>query len=160
LLSEIENYLYRMDDLRAQIEKLVAQVKPVDLNWRPFGADGEQTSNSVAVLTAHICGAEHHWIGEIIGGKDPTRDRQAEFATKTSNHSELFHLLHQNSQETREILSALTSQDLDGNRVVEAEEVPVRWAILHVIEHTALHLGHLQLTYQMLSGGTPNPSPF
>lgn len=160
MLSELDNYLQRMDDLRSQIENLAAQVDQEHLDWRPFEADEEEISNSVAVLVAHICGAEHYWIAEVIGGKAPTRDRQAEFATQASTHQSLFHLLHQNSIETGEILSRLTPQDLDGERVVEGKVVPVRWAILHVIDHTALHLGHLQMTYQMLTGGTPNPSPF
>ena len=37
--------------------------------------------------------------------------------------------------------------------------VPVRWAILHVIDHTALHLGHMQITYQLWMGGQRGPSP-
>jgi hypothetical protein len=37
--------------------------------------------------------------------------------------------------------------------------IPVRWCILHVIDHTALHLGHMQLTYQLWMGGQPGPSP-
>lgn len=159
MLPEIENTMQRMDDLRDQIGKLAVQVGQDNLNWQPFEANGEQTSNSMAVLVAHVCGAEHFWIAEVIGGKPPTRDRQAEFATKTGSHTVLFHLLHQNSIETREILSELSSQDLDGYRMVEGKKVPVRWAILHIIDHTALHLGHMQMTCQMLNGGTPVSSP-
>lgn len=159
LLTEIENYLQRMDDLRNQIEVLAAKVKPDDLNWRPFISEGEEVSNSFAVLVAHVCGAEHFWIAEIIGGRPPTRDRKAEFAIQTDSHTDLFNLLHQNSKETREILSALTPEDLDGSRLVDGKSVPVRWAILHVVDHTSLHLGHMQMTYQILSGGKANPSP-
>lgn len=159
MLTEIENYLQRMDDLRGQIEKLVANVKPDDLNWRPFISEGEEISNSIAVLVAHVCGAEHFWIAEIIGGQPPTRDRKAELATKTNSHTDLFNLLHQNTKETREVLLVLTPKDLDGSRMVDEKAVPVRWAILHVIDHTSLHLGHMQMTYQMLTGGKANPSP-
>jgi len=58
LLSEIDNYLQRLDDLRDQIKTLVEMVKPGDLDWQPFPGDGEQTSNSLAALVAHCCGRE------------------------------------------------------------------------------------------------------
>jgi uncharacterized damage-inducible protein DinB len=158
LLPEIDNYLQRLDDLRGQINNLIAMVTPEQLNWRPFEAAGEQT-NSLAVLTAHTCGAEHFWIGEVIGRKPPTRDRQAEFSATAGSHSELFNLLRQTSDETRSILTALSADDLDSIRRVEEREVPVRWAVLHVVDHTALHLGHMQLTFQLLSGGKTFSAP-
>ncbi|HJW84059.1 MAG TPA: hypothetical protein VJ754_07125, partial [Anaerolineae bacterium] len=49
--------------------------------------------------------------------------------------------------------------DLDGAREVEGRSVPVRWSILHIIDHTALHLGHMQITYQLWMGGLSKPSP-
>ncbi len=148
-----------MDDLRGQIENLITRVKPDDLNWRPFVSNDAEISNSFTVLVTHVCGAEHYWIAEIIGGKPPSRDRNAEFAAKTDHHDVLIDLLHRTSRETKEILSALRSKDLAGLRMVNGKEVPVRWAILHVIDHTSLHLGHLQMTYQILTGGKANPSP-
>jgi len=158
LLPELQNYLNRLEDLRNQIKELISATAPEQLNWRPLETGGEQT-NSLAVLVAHTCGAEHYWIGEVIGGKPPTRDRQAEFNTRSNSHSELFHFLHQNSIETREILTALPADGLETSRLVEAVEVPVRWALLHCVDHTALHLGHMQMTFQLLNGGTPHPAP-
>ncbi|MHB0922370.1 MAG: hypothetical protein ACYC3H_00190 [Bellilinea sp.] len=108
MLSEIDQTMQRMDDLSAQDENWVAQVEPDSPNRRRFGSNGEQTSYSIAVSGAHFCGAEHVVSDEILEGKVPSRDPQAEFAMITSKHNELFHLLHQNSKETREILSSLT----------------------------------------------------
>jgi len=107
LLSEIDRTMQRMDDLSAWNENWAAQVEPDSPYGRPFGLDGEQTSNSIAMSGAHLCGAEQILIGEIIGGKVSTRDPQSEFALISGNQNELFHLLHQNSKETREILSTL-----------------------------------------------------
>jgi hypothetical protein len=61
--------------------------------------------------------------------------------------------------ETREVLSTLGAEELEGTREARGREVPVRWCILHVIDHTALHLGHMQLTYQLWRGGEGKPSP-
>jgi hypothetical protein len=45
--------------------------------------------------------------------------------------------------------------------VREARErtIPVRWCLLHALDHTALHLGHMQLTYQLWRRGLSGPSP-
>ena len=159
LPSESENYLQRLEDLRDQVKNLVGKISAADLDWQPFKSDDEQTSNSLAMLVAHSCGAEHFWIGEVIGGLPPSRNRDSEFATKKTSQSELFHLLHQTPIESRAILSPLTPDQLEGYRVVEGRQVSVRWAVLHVIDHTALHLGHMQMTYQLLMGGEPFPAP-
>ncbi|PKO22449.1 MAG: hypothetical protein CVU38_09500 [Chloroflexi bacterium HGW-Chloroflexi-1] len=61
--------------------------------------------------------------------------------------------------ETAEVLSSLSEGGLNGVRVARGRQVTVRWGILHVIEHTALHLGHMQITYQLWMGGKGGPSP-
>lgn len=157
--SEIENYLQRLEDLHDQVKVLVGKISPANLDWQPFKVDGEQTSNSMAMLVTHICGAEHFWVGEVIGELPPTRNRDSEFATKNTSQTELFHLLQQTSKESRAILAALTPHQLEGYRVVDDRQVSVRWAVLHVIDHTALHLGHMQMTYQLMTGGEPYPAP-
>jgi hypothetical protein len=68
-------------------------------------------------------------------------------------------LLEKTARETRDVLFTLSEMDLDGTRQVEGHTVPVRWCILHVIDHTALHLGHMQITYQLWSGGSSIGSP-
>lgn len=153
LFTELENYLQRLEDLRGQIQNLITTVTPEQLNLRPLQTESEQT-NSLAVLVKHVCGAEHFWIGEVLGGKPPTRDRQAEFSAHVDSHTELFQLLHQTSKETRAVLLAFSLDELELSRMVEGKEVPVRWALLHVVDHTALHLGHMQMTHQLLTGST------
>jgi len=176
MLPELDNYLKRIEDLREQVSDLIADLPAEALNWRPLppsvpapsallgtGAGGTEergdATNSLAVLAAHIAGAEHFWIAEVVGGRPPTRDRDAEFATQATDASELVCLLEKIGAETREVLSALSEADLDGVRKVEGRKVPVRWGILHVIDHTALHLGHMQITYQLWTGGQGRPSP-
>lgn len=153
MLTELQNYLQRLEDLRGQIQNLIATVTPEQLNLRPLQIESEQT-NTLAVLVAHVCGAEHFWISEVLGGMPPTRDRTAEFTAYVDSHAELFHLLHQTSEETKAVISALSPDKLDLSRLVDGKEVPVRWALLHIVDHTALHLGHMQMTYQLLTGST------
>jgi uncharacterized damage-inducible protein DinB len=157
MLSELDNYLQRIEDLRGQVRDLIADLPAEALNWRPI--EGDET-NSLAVLAVHIAGAEHFWIGEVVGGHPPTRDRDAEFTIQASDASELVRLLEDTGAETREVFGTLTEASLGGMRQARGRTIPVRWCILHVIDHTALHLGHMQLTYQLWMGGQSKPSPF
>jgi len=160
MLSELENYLQRIEDLRRQVGDLIADLPAEALNWRPVEGVDDHATNSLAVLVAHVAGVEHFWIGEVIGGHPPSRDRDAEFATLAADASDLRRLLDKTGAETRQVLSVLDEVDLDGTRRVQGRLVPVRWGILHIIDHTALHLGHMQLTYQLWKGGQGKPSPY
>jgi len=158
MLSELDNYLQRIEDLRGQVNELVADLPAEALNWRLTERTESHASNSLAVLAAHIAGAEHFWIGEVIGGRPATRNRAAEFTTQATSADELTQLLEKTGAETRAVLAALDPSDLSSTRQINDRPVPVRWGILHVIDHTALHLGHMQLTYQLWMEGKSKPS--
>jgi hypothetical protein len=159
-LSELENYLQRIEDLRRQVRELIADLPAEALNWRPIQGTGEHATNSLAILAAHSAGAEHFWIGEVIGGLPPTRDRDAEFAIQSADPAQLLRLLDEVGAETRHVFSRLSPVDLDGTREVKGRVVPVRWGIMQIVDHTALHLGHMQITYQLWMGGQSKPSPY
>jgi uncharacterized damage-inducible protein DinB len=159
-LSELDNYLQRIEDLRGQVGKQLTGLPAEALNWRPIKSADEHVTNSLAVLTTHIAGAEHFWIAEVVGGLPSTRDRDAEFSAQASDYSELARLLENTGAETRDVFATLTEPDLDGTREARGRTTPVRWCILHVIDHTALHLGHMQLTCQLWAEGQSEPSPF
>lgn len=163
MLPELSSYLERIDDLRGQVRDLIADLPVETLNWRPIEdpteASSEYATNSLGVLATHVAGAEHFWIGEVLGGHPASRDREAEFTTQAADSSELAALLEKVGAETREVLSTVKEADLEGVRHARGRSIPVRWCILHVIDHTALHLGHMQLTYQLWRRGQSGPSP-
>ena len=160
LLSELDNYLQRIEDHHKQIIDLIANMPREGLNFFPITLPDLQVSNSLAVLTTHIAGVEHHWIGEVLGGLPPTRDRASEFAIRVRNSAPLIDMLNNGFAETLRIFSKLSENDLNKNYEVEDKLVPGRWAILHVVDHTSLHLGHMQLTYQLWAKGDSKSSPF
>ncbi len=159
MLSELDNYLQRIEDLRRQVGQLIADLPAEALNWRPIAASEGHEANSLAVLASHVAGAEHFWLGEVVGGLPPTRDRDAEFAAQAGEAGELLRRLDEVGAETRAVFAALKPGDLDGTRQAQGRTVAVRWAILHVVDHTALHLGHMQITCQLWKGGPSAPSP-
>ena len=168
MLAEVEQYLNMIEDLRGQVSDLVAGLPAEALNWRPIQGAASPTedhaTNSLAVLAAHVAGAEHFWIAEVIAGHPATRERAAEFRMQTDDAQALQALLVDVGRETRVILEALDEATLAGNCRAPASAgrervVPVRWAILHVIDHTALHVGHMQLTRQLWQGGEAAGGP-
>jgi uncharacterized damage-inducible protein DinB len=163
MLPEIESYLAMIEDLRGQVSALIADLPADALNWRPLpgidAGEGGHSTNSLAVLAAHIAGAERFWIAEVVGGLPRTRDRDAEFQTSAGQATDLVALLERAGSETRQVLSTLTETDIPGARQARGRTIPVRWCILHAIDHTALHLGHMQLTLQLWQGGQSGPSP-
>ena len=159
MISELDNYLNRLDDLHGQASSLIAELPAEALNWRPIEDEDSHVTNSLAVMAAHVAGAEHFWIAEVIGGRPTTRDRDAEFVVVAATPAELLQLLEKVSQETKEVLSGLSESDLGEMRQARDRTVAVRWGILHIIDHTSLHLGHMQMTYQLWTGGKSVHSP-
>jgi uncharacterized damage-inducible protein DinB len=159
MLPELDNYLQRIENLRGQVRALIADLPAEALNWRLTENVEAHATNSLAVLAAHVAGAEHFWVAEVIGDRPRTRDRDAEFKLEVADAAELIRRLEVTGVETREVFAALTEADLDSAREVEGRTAAVRWGILHVIDHTALHLGHMQITYQLWNAGTSKPSP-
>lgn len=159
MLPEIQAYLHLINDLRGQVGKLIADLPGDALVWRPVEGEGDHATNSLAVLAAHIAGGEHYWIGEVIGGLPPTRVREAEFATGVENAAPLLARLEEVGAGTQRLMPTFTPEQLDRIYIVRDYDFTGRWAILHVIEHHSLHLGHMQLTYQMWNSGKGAGSP-
>jgi len=163
LHAELESYLGMIDDLREQVVRLLLMTPDEALDWRPLaeasGAAAGHETNSLAVLAAHIAGAERYWIAEAVGGRPGTRNRDAEFQVADTTASALAERLELVGSESRQVFAELSEADLAAERRLRGRSVPVRWCILHVIDHTATHLGHMQLTLQMWQGGQAGHSP-
>ena len=157
--AELENYLNRIENLRSQIGKLIIDLPPEALNWRPIERSEAHEVNSLGVMVTHVAGAEHFWIAEVIGQRPQTRDRAAEFSTEVADAVTLLGLLEKVGAETEEVLASLQDSDLGQMRQRDQNDISIRWAILHVVDHAALHLGHMQITYQLWQGGQAFQAP-
>ncbi len=131
------------EDCKAAIEDLPQD----ELDWSP--GDG---MNSLAVLAAHIAGSETFWIGDVVMQQATGRDRPAEFATLGLDGQELSDLLDRSLSRIAQAFEGLSVEQLDEARAApyRDDEFTVVWAIGHILEHTALHLGHMQVTRQFL----------
>lgn len=159
MLPEVESYLERIEDVRGQVIQLITGLSAEALSWRPVEGKDDHVTNSLAVMASHVAGAEHFWIYEAIGRNPPTRQRDQEFVTVVDGPARLLEKLNTVADETRQVFSTLTHEDLNSTRQVKEQTVPVRWAILHVIDHTSLHLGHMQITWQLWHSGQAVDAP-
>jgi len=114
-------------------------------------------SNSAFVLATHLIGSAEYWVLELAGGRDVQRDRLAEFRA-TGTGAALAARYERLLAAMQDLLQTLPDEQLDQLVHVRPgyhpslDETPMtlRDALLHAIEHCALHQGHLELTRQLL----------
>jgi uncharacterized damage-inducible protein DinB len=120
-------------------------------------------TNTLYALATHMVGAGEFWVLAVAGGRTIPRDRPAEFRA-TGSYSDLTARYERWLAGVHEVLDALVparmEERVDVNRyrsvpLASAQEVSVREALLHALEHSALHLGHIQLTRQLLGHAAP-----
>src|SRR3990172_2370464 len=120
------------------------------LDWSP----GE-SMNSIAVLVTHVAGSEKFWIGDIAMQEPSGRVREAEFIVKGDGAAHLSSLLDSSLAYIQGAFARLTRDDLDQPRTspLDGKTYDVAWSIAQSLAHTALHLGHIQLTRQLVDEG-------
>jgi hypothetical protein len=145
-----------LDELRKAVDGCSAD----DLNRRPGGDD----TNALAVLVTHALASTRSWLSLAIAGPVPDRDRDAEFLVVIEDAGVFMATFDRAAAESRALLD--TPQRFDPGRIGTAlwrssgsdEPVTAAWALLHALEHLREHVGHAQLTRQLLderSGGSP-----
>ena len=139
-------YLNNLQELHDEIRQIIKELPQEALDWN-FGAE----TNSVNVLIVHLTGSERYWIGDVIAGEPSGRDREAEFKVRGWSGEELLERLSETESYLQKVLGTLYLPILDKKRVSprNGREVTVGWALGHALKHTALHLGHLQITRQL-----------
>ena len=141
-----------IDDCKVQI----AGLTQTELHWSP----GE-SMNSLAVLAAHTAGAARFWMMDVVMGQATGRDRDQEFAVSGQNTEALAGLLDSSLADLRRAFEILTPNQLAEMRTSprDGRKYTVAWSIAHILEHTALHLGHMQITRQWLESLTKPATP-
>ncbi len=114
-------------------------------------------SNTAFALATHLIGSAEYWVLQLAGGRDVHRDRPSEFRA-TGTGAELAARYERWLTAMQELLPTLLDERLDQpvsprtdyHPSFGDESMTVRDALLHAVEHCALHQGHLELTRQLL----------
>jgi uncharacterized damage-inducible protein DinB len=147
MLPFLADYLETLRSLHADMEHTLDGLPPEALDWSP-GPD----MNSLSVLATHVAGSERYWIGDVAGGEPSGRDREAEFRAKSLTAKALAARLAKTLAHSQAVLERLTLHDLELQRPSSMHDnraFSVGWALAHALEHTAQHLGQMQLTRQL-----------
>jgi hypothetical protein len=116
-------------------------------------------TSPLATLVRHTTSATRYLLGCAVTGRGDVKEyrgeiRPAAFAGDSAGADALIGLVDQIEEEGRRLIEAVPLEQL-GERVVldgSDEQGPTRaWALLHALEHFREHVGHAQLTRQVLS---------
>jgi hypothetical protein len=144
---------YQRASVRAIVEGLSEEAwhtSVVPSGWTPAG------------FVEHLSGAEYHWFQGVIEGikfeSPPDEefvpyDPYAAFVSDLSS-SEILRNYREECERSNAVLAGTTMSAKPRGRH-GADEVPsVRWVVLHMIEETASHSGHLEIARELLDGQT------
>jgi uncharacterized damage-inducible protein DinB len=137
-------YLNNLQELHDDISNIVRELPAEALDWSP-----KEGVNPITVLVVHLTGSQRFLFGEVIGGQDVHRDRDAEFRAKGLASDELVKRLRDSIAAITDVLERLTVANLDTKCMFRTREVTVGWALGHALKHTATHLGHIHMMRDM-----------
>lgn len=123
--------------------------------WKPAAAkdarDGGQPFNTFAAIAVHTVAAGEYMTLHAAGGEPSARDREAEFVA-TATFAEIEARFDRWLRAVEELVAGFGAEDFDRDSVA-ARFVERGWkrgeGLLHAIDHTGLHLGHLQIQRQL-----------
>ena len=122
------------------------------VNLRPVGPD----TTSVAALVVHCCGVAEYWLGHVALGDPSERDRDAEFAARASVAE-----LRERVDGARVVVVRCLDRLERGGGTAPTRRPPL-WGgetsdaaiVLHVVEELFQHLGHAELSADVLLGAS------
>jgi uncharacterized protein DUF664 len=130
---------------------------------------------TVAGMLFHLCGVEHHWLQNVVTGsrsEPPSAEAQEEGAEEADEYDPYAaftrgwpsaDLIANYREECRRSDAVLAVTPLSAaprglgfhsDPEYTAQITSVRWIVLHVIEETAAHSGHLEIVRELLDGKT------
>jgi len=117
---------------------------------------------TVAGMIEHLGNMERHWFQQVIAGLStelPWDEGRPPYASKMAftcdrPSSDVLGYYRAQCDRSDQILSSLSLSDAPRGRHGDDEIPNVHVVVLHVIEETAAHSGHLEIAREILDGKT------
>jgi hypothetical protein len=139
LTSLRDGVVYKIDGLSSE-----------QLRWKPT-----PSANSLGTLVRHLGLAERLWFRVILSGEDMDMAWRAtmfdDFPAEWS-HADLVAFYRAEVAAADAAIDAC--DDFDRPALDADRPTTWRWAVTHMIEETARHLGHMDITRELLDGQT------
>ncbi len=136
------------DDLHRRMREAIDGLDQAALDWSPMAG-----TNSMDVLVTHTLGSSVEWLHAAAARPMPTaRDREAEFRVAGQGAPTLIAEIDRVRAIIPELLQAAKAGDFFATRVRprDGQTATALWMALHALEHTSEHVGHLEMTRQLL----------
>jgi uncharacterized damage-inducible protein DinB len=117
------------------------------LRWQPT-----PTANSLGVIVVHLGYTERLWLRAICAGEQMDmawRARMFELP-ETWGVEEVVAFYREETARADDVLDQVTSLDLPSRGALRP--TTFRWAVFHLIEEAARHVGHMDITRELLDG--------
>jgi Protein of unknown function (DUF664) len=147
--------------LRAQRESVLAIVE--GLSEEAWHRSVVPTGWTPAGMLEHLGGAEWHWFQGVVAGRQPELpgdldvdqapyDPMSVVFTSDASSAEVLAFYRDQCAESESVLATTPLSAPPRGRHGPYEPPNVRWVVLHMIEETARHAGHLDLGRELLDG--------
>jgi hypothetical protein len=144
---------YQRASVRAIVEGLSEEAwhtSVVPSGWTPAG------------FVEHLSGAEYHWFQVVVEGIEFVPPPDEDFVPYDPNaafvsdlpSSEILRNYIEECERSDAVLAKTSMSTKPLGRHGEKEVPSVRWVVLHMIEETATHSGHLEIARELLDGQT------
>jgi uncharacterized damage-inducible protein DinB len=140
-----EALMDRFEELHREVLKSLDELPSEALDWKP-----RPDMNSLSVLISHLSGAERFWVGDVARGESSHRNRDAEFQVHGLSAETLKQRIRDLEAYEKGSFEKMGMSKLEEIRKLEdGREYSVAWALTHALEHTALHVGHIQMLNEL-----------
>ncbi len=149
------------DFLRARRESVLAVVE--GLSEEAWHRSVVPTGWTPAGMLEHLGGAEWHWFQDVVAGKQPELagdldddrppyDPMSVVFTSDASSAEVTAFYTEQCAASESVLATTPLSAQPRGTHGRYEPPNVRWVVLHMIEETARHAGHLDLARELLDG--------
>ena len=148
---EREHLQYFLDAQRRAVTAIVDRL-PAALARRAVVPSGW----NVAGMVEHLAGAEYFWFEVVLAGRSELPVWRGEAPEGRLSLVEAVGAYRRQCERSNAVLAAtpLDSLPLGAVPATSAEFVDARKIVLHMIEETARHAGHLDVARELLDGRT------
>jgi hypothetical protein len=134
-----DSAIYKLEDLDDR-----------QLRWKPA-----PSANSLGVIVVHLGYAERLWIRAIFAAEEMDmswRDQMFDALPEGWSTDDVIAFYRSETAAADRVLDAAQSFDLPSS--APFRPTTLRWIVVHLIEEIARHLGHMDITRELLDGRT------
>lgn len=158
--TEIAVYRRLFDEKYEEIDRLLADLPPAALTWKPFEGDSwNGPAGALGWLVAHAISSTVYllrraeWtIGRLDWSQVDGDEGSQEFGPANHDPTYLRARARRTQAYVQRLLDSLAEADLASQQPHPAQpdrQLTVRYDIQHAMEHLSQHIGHAQLTRQL-----------